>query len=654
MKKNSIEQKGQSLIEILLAIGLSAILLPALLTGLVSSRQGKAQESQRTQALYLLNETIDSIRSIREKSWSSFAVNGTFHPVVSGSSWTMASGSAVINGFTQQVVISDVNRNPSGEIALVGGTPDPSSKKVDTSISWGQPYVSSVNSSLYITRYLENNSFIQTSAADFDTGSKSGTTVTNTSGGEVILGAGGQGDWCNPNLSIAALNLPKSGVVNTLSAIEGKAFAGTGDNSSGVSFANVLISDTNPPVASVAGTFDGYKTNGVFGEENYAYLATDNHSEEVVIIDTNNLVGGKYQKLGWFDMPGNISAKSVYVANDIGYVVTSDANILYSFDLRPASGGRTGSRPLLGNLVLDSVYTNARGTQVVVKGSYAYVSIYAANDEMKIIDISDPTNMTQVGFANVSGQEGMGVFINPTATRAYLIANESPILPEFFVIDITQKTGYRGIEGMSDTNGMDPKGITVVTGNKAIIVGTGGEEYQVLDISNESAPVRCGGLNIDSGIKGVSSILETDGDAYSYIASGDSTAEFKIIEGGPGGQYATLGDFTSSTFDAGFKTAFNRFDVSVNRLNSTDIQFQVAVSQDVGGSCSGSSFDFVGPDGTVSTFFTTNVTLGTQVFGYPIPFGINPGRCFKYKTYLSTLDPLSTPIFYDITVNYSP
>jgi hypothetical protein len=201
---------------------------------------------------------------------------------------------------------------------------------------------------------------------------------------------------------------------------------------------------------------------------------------------------------------------------------------------------------------------------------------------------------------------------------------------------------------------MSPEGIEVVTANKAIVVGQGGEEYQVVDISNELNLTRCGGLQSDSGIFDSASILEPDGDAYTYIVTGDASSEFKIIEGGPGGQYASSGTFISGPFDAGYSTAFNRFDVSVNRPSTSDIQFQVAVAPPVGGNCSAVAFDFVGPNASSSAFFTTSVTSGIQAFSFVVPITLNPGRCFKYKAYFSTTDSLSTPIFYDMTGNYSP
>lgn len=642
-------QKGQSLVEIVLVIGLSAIILPALLTGLVSSRQGKAQQAQRTQAVYLLNETVDAVRSVREKGWATFSINGTYHTATSSGSWVLSPGPAVINGLTQEVVIGDVNRDSNGAIVLSGGTLDPSSKKVDILISWGQPYISTVSANLYMTRYLDNNSFTQTTAADFNTGTKSGTIVTNISGGEVTLGAGGHGDWCAPNLSITALDLPRQGVADAITAIEGKAFIGTGENSSGVSFANVSISNANPPVANIAGTFDGYKTNGVFGESNYAYIATDTSSKEIVIIDlTHKDSENKYSEVGYFNAPGSENARGIYVSSNVGYMISD--NYLYNFDLNSKVGPRL-------KLDLDGVRLAGEGTRVVVVGNYAYVTVREAHQEMQIIDVSNSSNLRVVGQADTNTGDARDIFVNSTGTRAYVVAPKSDSKKEFFIINISTKTGNSPIIGSYEANGMDPKALTVVPGNKAIIVGSGGEEYQVINISNESSPVRCGGLEMnarDIKVNGISSVVEADGDAYSYIMTADSDAEFKIIEGGPGGQYASSGTFISGPFDAGYQTAFNRFDVSINRPNVSDVQFQVAVAPMVGGSCSDSVFNFVGPDATSSTFFTTDATSGIQAFSFAVPPALNPGRCFKYKAFLSTIDSLSTPIFYDMTGNYSP
>ncbi|MBV8520022.1 MAG: IPT/TIG domain-containing protein [Acidobacteria bacterium] len=71
---------------------------------------------------------------------------------------------------------------------------------------------------------------------------------------------------------------------------------------------------------------------------------------------------------------------------------------------------------------------------------------------------------------------------------------------------------------------------------------------------------------------------------------------------------------------------------------NTAVKFQVAGSNNPGG-----PFNFVGPDGTASTFFTTSGASLSQFNGL---------RYLKYKAYLSTTDVNATPILSDVTVCY--
>ena len=105
----------------------------------------------------------------------------------------------------------------------------------------------------------------------------------------------------------------------------------------------MTISNANPPVAAIARTFDGFKTNGVFGETNYAYLATDNNSKEIEIV---NLTTNPYSEAGYFNAPGNDEGDSVFVAGNVGYM--TDENKLYTFEL----SSKTGSRGQLGSVNL--------------------------------------------------------------------------------------------------------------------------------------------------------------------------------------------------------------------------------------------------------------------------------------------------------------
>jgi hypothetical protein len=69
---------------------------------------------------------------------------------------------------------------------------------------------------------------------------------------------------------------------------------------------------------------------------------------------------------------------------------------------------------------------------------------------------------------------------------------------------------------------------------------------------------------------------------------------------------------------------------------NTTVQFQVAASNNVNG-----PFNFVGPDGTAATFFTTSGASLAQ---------FNDFRYLKYQAFLSTTDNVITPTLTDVTV----
>lgn len=633
--------KGQSLVELLIVMALLSIVLPTLFLGFLSSREGKAQQKQRIEATLLLREGQEALRNIREKGFSNIKTNGIYYPVVlADNSWGLAPGSENRGEFIRKIEVDDAKRDANGNI-VDNGTIDPSTKKIVITVSWNKPYSSSVSSSTYLTRYLNNTTFTDTSEADFNRiGSvRNGTIILNNQGGEIALPSKGTGLWCTPNITASTLDLPKNGVAKPISAIEGEVFAGTGENSSGISFADVKIENTNPPSASIIGTIDGYKTNDLFGENNYVYIATDNNQKEVVIIDISKL---PFSEIGYFNAPGNEDGKSVFVFGNVGYMIVD--NKLYTFDV----SSKNGERPILDP---DGITLSGDGNKVRVVGNYAYVAT-EGNDQLQIVDVTDPRNLNIVGSAHVDGSSGVDLAINPSATRAYLATSGSDTKAEVFIVDISQKSGARPTIGSYDTHGMNPKGITVVPGNAAIVVGINGEEYQVINILNEQNPARCAGTNLDVGINGLASVLEADGDAYSYILA-RTDPELRIIDGG---KYPKEGTFESAISSYPLPLVFNRFIANIDQPSGTQVKVQVAVSNPPNGNCAASQYQYLGPGGDPSLYFTSSD--GLQIQGI-IPYNsltnyANPGTCFRYKIYFSTDDPFNSAVFKDITVNYSP
>ncbi len=188
------KQAGQTIVEVMVAIAIAAVILPALATAIVASREGRAQEAERTQATALARQANEAVRSVREKGWSNISAltaGSPYHPTTAANAWSLTSGAETIGNFTRQVVASDVQRNTStGAIVTSGGLVDPSTRKVTVTVSWSNPVSGSVVLENYYQRFMGNAAWTQTTQAEFNGGTPLYTSVTATGGGQVELGPG--------------------------------------------------------------------------------------------------------------------------------------------------------------------------------------------------------------------------------------------------------------------------------------------------------------------------------------------------------------------------------------------------------------------------------------------------------------------------------
>ncbi len=633
-------KKAFSLFELILAMGLFSLVAYSLVTFTIDSVRFNENRWHKVQSGLLIQEMTNALLMNKNDLWQSVVSStntGAKHMEFSSNTYQIINGTQTSNGITTSFQIGDAYRDSNNQIVTSGGTIDVATRSVTMTTTWTDKFGSpgSVNSTIYISNW-NTLSFSETTTADFNDGTNSLTYVDSTNGGEVRLETVVYADWCNPSITSSSYDLPGQGVAQAITAISGHAFVGTGSNASGLSFAHAVIDNNDPPNVTVPATFDGYKTNAVFGESNYGYVATDTNSKEVVII---NIASTPYTESGYFDAPGNGSGLSIYVSNNKGYMISGSH--LYIFDL----SSKTGSRPLLGSALL-----TATGKKVVVNGNYAYVALSSSITQLQIIDISNPALPLVVGTAVVAGGQARDIYVNATATRAYLATAVSSTQKEFFILDISTKIGVIPTLGSYETNGMDPKGGIIVPDGypRAIVVGTSGEEYQVINTQTESAPVHCGGAQIDVGVNDIAAVVDLNGTAYSYILTASSSAELRIIKGGPGGGdpttgqgYPTSGNYTSNVLDTNASmTTFYTAKWTPQIPSGGDIKLQIRA----GNTSNLSSLSWIGPDGTGSTYFTTNT-------GQYLPNSINNNRYIQYKIYF-TSNKLTTPVFQDVKINY--
>lgn len=352
------------------------------------------------------------------------------------------------------------------------------------------------------------------------------------------------------------------------------------------------------------------------------------------------------QQIGSLDINSSADGQSIYVLNNIAYLTASDG-FLYAFNINSRNGSH--------NFILTSKIALAGvGKRVVVANvgikTYAYIATASKTTQFQIIDVTNitttaPSVAASINVSNVANnQQGVDVYIDSTSLRAYLVINASGTKSDFFTINVDPSSiNYKQILNFyTTTNSMDPTGVVFVSGNKAIIVGTGGtRNYQVIDVSVENVPAQAvstslcqpGWLATSYNIYGIATLFSHALRTYSYILTDDSGNEFKVIEGGTGGGGGSGNGITvSTTFDALHNVAFNYFTGTVD----PDLSYKVDIEQAIGNVC--------------PTTFNNYVTTTTGPLALPGTSYTNPGQCMSYEV----INSGTTAKAYTVTFNYSP
>lgn len=615
-------QRGQTLVEMLVVIGLSAIMLPALTTALVASREGRAQEAERLRGTALLAETDEAVRIVRQKDWEQFAVNGTFYPYADGGTWSLAAGTETANGFTRSVVISDVQRNAGGAIVASGGTVDPSTKKVVTTVSWSAPLSTTISNTAYFDRYLDNAARTHTTQAELDSGTKTNTTVTATGGGQVELtGTVGAPVWATPSI-IGAYDQASS----TTDAVD--VFVDSSTNRAYVAIGATMriINVANPAAPALLGTFSASgNINSIYVVGNYAYLATAANAAELTVVNVttpSSPVSSATRDVGDTADALSIFVTGGYVFLGKAFVSSTSVHEFYIYNVStPTNPTANGTVNLSGSV--NSIHVN---------GNFAYLAMSTTTGELAIINVTSKTSPTvaNAGYEVAGASAANDVFA--VGTTVYLVKAVTTGAGEFFILNaatpasVTTQGSY---EANATLNGV------YVNGTLAFIGGaTTNAQFTVLDITTPASITVRGSSNLANTINDIVQI----GD-YAYLASTSNTQELTIMNGpAAAGGYQASGTLESTTFDQTASAAYNYITFTITEPDvNHQARFQIATNND------NSTWTYVGPDGTGASFYDTPqaIRLGTI------------GRYMRYKITL-TGNGTNTPSVQDLSINYSP
>ncbi|MFA4999584.1 MAG: hypothetical protein WC519_02580 [Parcubacteria group bacterium] len=161
MSRNNFYERGQSLVEILIAIGVSATLVGSVVSVYVVSLKSNANARLSAIGTQLAQETYDNVKALAEADWHtiySITKGANYHLTLSGDSFSVNAGTEALTvdevQYTRSFVVENVQRGIGGDIIETGGTDDPSTQKVTVAASWP---IAGDTAETRITGYISRN-----------------------------------------------------------------------------------------------------------------------------------------------------------------------------------------------------------------------------------------------------------------------------------------------------------------------------------------------------------------------------------------------------------------------------------------------------------------------------------------------------------------
>ncbi|MDO8686632.1 MAG: type II secretion system protein [Candidatus Berkelbacteria bacterium] len=649
-------RKGQLLVEVLIGIGLMAILVSAVVPLMIASTTSFTKEQKNQTAILLAKEQIEGMKALKEQDWNNIyfpldtpdkGISNPYHLVLSGSSWQLAPGSENIsqNGgtFQRSIIIDNVSRtgsNGAGEINAVYNSAydDPSTQKIRSIITGtgGAPYA--------ITEYLTRWSNQLWSQTDWSGGQF--TTQTNidttTIPGALLLaktGVGGTGTYGNRSLlssttTIGRLNntarrasmrftAQKTADVNQVRVYLNNA------NNSGATFYRYGIQADNSGLAS-----------GVYLASGIATFSTTGWKNINLSSNANLTFGTVYHLVVQYDSgitPNNnryIDIRNSDPQNNLvplNQAADNNQNTLFF------SGGLWTVQNRQPIYVLRFIDNTFEGNPY---DSSQARQIYENNFEGELFTVSAEANFNALNLYIAKN-----VNQNPSAPLRIVLRDitaAADIIDDSTITGAALTTAYQ----WKTFNFAPDKTLTAGHQYRLYLSSQGSATNRHYLIYAESNPNTADFNSINwDGTNSVASRSVDGGGAWTESNFIDMTGYYftTVLPQ----SYANSGELISTTFDGTKRVGFNRISYSAPALPlGTSIKFQIAVKENADGPWDNNN-DFKGPQGSTADFYT--ISAGENTF-----YNASNNQYLRHKVILETTNPDVTPTLNDITINFSP
>lgn len=426
----------------------------------------------------LASEGLEAARAITARDFFNLS-SGSYGLTTEKGFWEFSSSADSLGKFTRTITVSNVYRDAGGNIVESGGTLDLFIKRVESRVTWsfGPGRSNRVSLKTYFT-------FWQSSICVWDSA-----------------------------VQVGGLDLPGTGDAQDIDIVDDRGYVVTKRNGSSGEF--FILSLSNPSAPSILGEFEvGDHANAVAVSGGYAYLATSRSGQELIVVNVSN--PSSPVQVAQYDVPGVSQANDLFVSGDYVYVITPSSNAggeFYAFDItNPSSPVLRGSFEV-GNHVYG----------VYVEQNRAYLANARVDKELLILDVADPTNISELGFYDVplAGANGQSVYYGGGTAHLTTRDNGGGI-PEYYLLEASDPANVTQI-GSLDISGRT-NGVKAGVGFSLLATEKDDEELMIIDTSNPSNPTKVFSLDLDGDALGVASQ-----ECYAYFSTTDDSQEIKVI-----------------------------------------------------------------------------------------------------------------------------
>ncbi len=435
-------QNGASLLEVLVAIGISATAVVSAFLLLTSGVQISNTSRNAFQAISLAEEGLEASRSIRDLGWNALAT-GTHGLVFTASAWGFQATSDTIDGFTRQVTVTERSTNE---------------RQVEATVRWA----GALNrvQSFTLTTLLSNfrNVVAQRLFGNWQNPRTLGT---------IDLGPGNQGR------SLAVRN----GIVYMAASAESESKPDffVIDATSGTHPVILARLNTGPGLVSIA-------VNGVF-----AYAANNDENSQLQTINITNTSSPALINSFRFGSNGE-EGTAVAVSSTTVYAATKQGSGPEFFVVNVAN---PTSPTVLGTLKVGATVNH-----IHLFGTFAYLATASSTCTFFIVDVSNPVHPVGSACGNLPGtNEALGVYVNDQDNRAYVVRRQATGVntPELTIFDVSNPRAPLLLGTLEFP--ADIRGIFAADGLAMLGTSLSNQEFQMYTVSNPATPTWYSGLN---------------------------------------------------------------------------------------------------------------------------------------------------------------